>query len=732
MKNFTIHKHKFLLLLLIVFLILTNLIWYNCGHKPIHWDSSIHLSLSVDAYKTFAENISGSSFINKMLGISWYYPPLVYYVSVPFYYLLGTDELTGLIEINFFLILLVCAVYLLGSRLYNKSAGLFGAFCISMYPIVMEYSRDYMLDLPLAALVAISAYLLLRTENFTKPAYCILAGISLGCGMLIKWSFIFFLIPPLLFFVFQGMKIKDHKLRVVSDFLLTIFISLVISLPWYLKNLIMIFSTRSGELGRSDLTLLQSVFYYFRIIPQQISFLIAILFVASIILFLIRKKARLNYFLLFWLIGSYIIITLIKIKAPRFSISLLIPMTLLFSGIIFSDSLTGKRKFYVSLFIFVGLLQYLIISFSGIKINYSIPVFDTPVLSEMAPVKFENYNLKVLDLIEEDRIKNKKERSVLRVIPDEQNFNNSTLKYYAKIKDCPLTILGLSGFPLFTDYVVVKTGVSESLDNKRTTITDGLMSDTSRLSGIFKTFDRVRMQDGNELVLFKPDVTVDTSVNTDLLKTRIFSSFENFLKKYLRTKNGFSYDIIFNDTVSALSGNIKSIKIFTEEAEFGDFSFKETGLKVNKFGIDITELDYAMQSLLRFNSMDILSMKGLEINSLEISATDLKNYIERSTDNKVLVKNISFENNLIRIEGHSNQLNTDFLLVLRILQTEDTNLIFKIEKCRIFNVCLPDFLLNYMLGNYNPLIKGMEFIKDFKLNKFEINDNKIMIRKDLK
>ncbi len=79
-----------------------------------------------------------------------------YYVSIPFYYLMGTNEFTGFIEINAFLILLVIAVYLIGSKLYNNSAGLFGAFCISMYPIVIESPRDYMLDLPLAALVALS------------------------------------------------------------------------------------------------------------------------------------------------------------------------------------------------------------------------------------------------------------------------------------------------------------------------------------------------------------------------------------------------------------------------------------------------------------------------------------------------------------------------------------------------------------------------------------------------
>ncbi len=669
-----------------------------------------------------------------MLGISWYYPPLVYYATVPFYYLMGIAEFAGFIEISAFLILLLISVYLIGSKLYNKSAGLFGAFCISMYPVVVEYSRDYMLDLPLAALVALSVFLLLKTENFNNSSYCVLAGIVLGFGMLIKWTFMFFLITPLIFLFINGMKINGQKLKVFLNFLLTIVISFVICMPWYLKNLIMIFSTRSGELGRTDLTFLQSMFYYFKIIPEQISLIIAILFIAGIILFFMRKKVKIDYFLIFWLIGSYIILTLIKIKAPRFSISLLIPLTLILSGNIFSGSIKqSKRKIFIYLFLIIGIVQYLIISFSGVNINYFIPIFDTPILANLASVKSVNHNLSILNLVEEDRIKNKKERSILRVIPDEPNFNNSTLKYYAKINNYPVNILGLSGFPLFTDYAIVKTGSMEfeKPDSKRIALTNELLSDTSQLSEIFAELKKIEMQSGDDLILFKPENIIDANINLDSLKQKIYSSSENFLKKYLKPKNKFKYEIIFNDTLGALSGNVKSLKIFSEETEFGDFSFKDIGLKINNFEIDIKDFDYAMKTLLKYNKLDILSMNGLEVSSLEINSTDLKDYIEKSTGNKVQIKNISLENNLIQIEGHSNQMNTDFLLELMLTQAEDSNLNFKIEKCRIFSITVPAFLLNFMLSNYNPLIKGIEFIKDFKLNKLEIKNNKIIIKKDI-
>jgi 4-amino-4-deoxy-L-arabinose transferase-like glycosyltransferase len=734
LKNPDKYKPKILLLLLVLILIFNNLLWYKSGHKPLHWDSSIHLGLSVDAYKTFTENILNSSLINKMLGVSWYYPPFTYYASIPFYSLFGINEFAGFIEINGFLILLLVSVYLIGTKLYNEDAGLFGAFCVSMYPIVIEYSRDYMLDLPLASVVALSVFLLLKTSNYQNLFYTMLAGVSLGCGMLVRWTFIFFLITPVIFFLIKGLKAKDKKLKVTSNFFLCIIICFIICMPWYLRNLIMIFSTRSGELGRTDLTFIESIFYYFKIIPGQISFVISVLLIIGVILFYHRQKLNLNYFLICWLFGSYIILTLIKIKAPRFSIALLIPFTLLLSGMIFNDTINqNRRKIFVSFFVITGLLQYIIVSFSGLSINYSLPFFDSPVISDLSPVKFENYNLSVLNLIEEDRIKNKRESSVLRVIPDEPNFNNSTLKYYAEIKNYPVDILGLSGFPLFTDYAVVWNGISETgnADSKRANLTKELLGDTSQLADIFKVFKKVSMKDGNELVIFKPSNAADTALSVDTLKSKIFASSENFLKKYLKPKNNFTFKISFEDTLSALSGNVKSLGIFSEEAEFGDFSFKETGLKINNFDIDIKDFDYAIQSLLKYNRLDILSMKGIEVNSLEINSSDLKDYIEKSTGNKIQIIDISFENNLITIEGHSSELNTDFHLELILTKTEDSNLTFKIMKCVIFHIPVPAFLLNYMTQNYNPLIKGIGFIKDFRLNKLEIKNNQIIIKKDI-
>jgi predicted membrane-bound mannosyltransferase len=92
------------------------------------------------------------------------------------------NDFAGFLEMTFFLILLICSVYQIGKRIYNPDAGIFAAFCIAMFPIISEYSRDYMLDLPLAAMVAAAVYSLIRTNDFSSRNNCIKFGIMLRFG----------------------------------------------------------------------------------------------------------------------------------------------------------------------------------------------------------------------------------------------------------------------------------------------------------------------------------------------------------------------------------------------------------------------------------------------------------------------------------------------------------------------------------------------------------------------
>jgi hypothetical protein len=134
-----------------------------------------------------------------------YRPPLFHLSPAPMFLLFGrTADLAALVNLVY-LAVLIGSVYGIGSRLRGRGVGLLAAFIISMYPMLFAMTRLYYIDYPLTAVVALSIYLLVRTEGFTRRGWSAALGVSLGWGMLIKWTHPAFVFPPMLV-VAYGMR----------------------------------------------------------------------------------------------------------------------------------------------------------------------------------------------------------------------------------------------------------------------------------------------------------------------------------------------------------------------------------------------------------------------------------------------------------------------------------------------------------------------------------------------
>jgi len=152
-----------------------------------HWDSSIHLMESIDAFKV-VQNGGG---VTDYLMFSWYIRPLSHGHQFQSIFFFGVNEYSGYLVITMFLLLLVVSVFLICKKIEGNVAALLSAGMIASAPIVLEYSRSFMLDLPLAAMTALSVYLYLQTEEFDRLRYSILFAVAFSFGMLTKWTFCF-------------------------------------------------------------------------------------------------------------------------------------------------------------------------------------------------------------------------------------------------------------------------------------------------------------------------------------------------------------------------------------------------------------------------------------------------------------------------------------------------------------------------------------------------------------
>jgi len=188
-----------LLLGLVVLTSWANLAWAAQNTAPPESDANTHVFLSL----VFHESLGDApgpllpKALVRFLNYREHYPPLAYQVGELGWIALGRSLLAPVLGVAPFLLILAISMYGLGRLLAGRIAGLLSAVMTCTAPVVLEHSRTLFLDLPLTALVAFGIWTLLASCSFQDLRYSRAWGVSLGLGMLTKWTFLVFVAVPL-------------------------------------------------------------------------------------------------------------------------------------------------------------------------------------------------------------------------------------------------------------------------------------------------------------------------------------------------------------------------------------------------------------------------------------------------------------------------------------------------------------------------------------------------------
>lgn len=723
------------LLILFAFLLIGNIAWYELGGRPQHWDSAIHTNLSIEANRIFNNN--EQNIFTGLLNVSWYYPPFTYYSSILFYRLLGETGFTVIIFMSFFLLLLCYSVFKIGSILYNEKAGLTGAFLAAVSPIILEFSRQYMLDLPLAALTALSVWLLLSSDHFSKWKESIFFGAAIGFGFLTKWTFILFILLPLLYEMKKAFSKTEGKRKNVWKMAASFLVSAIIFLPWYITHLLVIVLTRGGELNRTKLPFFKSILYYLSVIPEQVTWPIAVLLFIGFVFYF--KKFRFTQpFVLLWLLSSYLFLTLIPFKDPRFSIPLLLPVLIISSSgiVLFYEALKNKR--IQNLSVPSALAGFLLLFFAITFIQRSStacrilagPFSGSSIINVCGPQKQDWQQDSIISVILADFNSGNNRHPVLRVIPDDIFFNRPTFELKITENNYPLIVSGLSGFPMFTDYVVIKTlktGEGEP-NNVREKITSEILSDSTFTGKLFRFVKKFPLPDMQFAYLYKVETQPLNEITSVLISEKVKNKMEVFVKKYFTPSENYSLTLQSVNPAEYKNGYIEKIELKASSGEMGDFTYNKLGLKVTDLSILIEGLQFIPSALFLNDSLIVKSIKNIEFRGLNISGSDIKDYVELSTKSKIKVNSISIRNGALYINAFSKEINKDFELELGLLCVNN-NIHFKINKIKIGFLSLHSSLLNIMLDLYNPLIKKIETGTTLQIQGLKLEGDRLTIQR---
>jgi hypothetical protein len=160
------------------------------------------------------------------------YPPLGALLGAVSAFVGGVNVASPIVGENLvFVPLLVLGCYRIGRLLFGSPAGLLAAACVLGSPLLIDQLHVFMLDAPETAMVAVTVWLLLACEDFSRVAVAAAAGVAVGVGMLIKVQFAPFVVGVILMMLLRGGWRNRRGLATFAA------IALVLAVPWYLSHL---------------------------------------------------------------------------------------------------------------------------------------------------------------------------------------------------------------------------------------------------------------------------------------------------------------------------------------------------------------------------------------------------------------------------------------------------------------------------------------------------------------
>ena len=419
---------------------------------PPAWDQSVHLrdSLvyerilrdpSVLGGGVFGAILHGSEEY-PLLTPSGYYPPLVPGVTALLYRLAGRSYETAMATQILFLVLLVFGTWALGNRLLGSPVGLSAGLMLLATPGIRLNAGEYMLDLPLAAMVVVSAWVLLATDGFARRDRALAFGILAGMGTLTKWSFFLFLALPVVLVLASGLagssRISVPRGRRWGNFALALLVGGVVAAPYYLPILpILVKKTVVHAGGAADgfsspFTPASALFHLEALPRKLFGWPLTITATAGIMGFLWPgpEARRARPFLLAWALSLYAIFTFVVAnKQSRYLLPWMPILLLMAAGGLVA---LWRRAVAGPTLLAMGMLVLLPVG--GLAGRWRTE--DTG-----------DWNVRrLVDRLEEEltrRPEPSRRVAMLGVIPDMQEVNGPTIAYYAARRDLPVTVVQL-------------------------------------------------------------------------------------------------------------------------------------------------------------------------------------------------------------------------------------------------------------------------------------------------
>jgi len=284
-----------------------------------------------------------------------HHPMLPSLVAVPFFFLFGISVFSAKVTILVFMLVAVLAWFELVKNLYGSQVAFFSSLLFISSPMIVEYSRVMLSEIPALALIILASFLFFRYCEKTDSSYAVGYVLVFVSACYAK-QMVIFMFP--IFFLYLGLT-KGLRFLVSRETIYSFVAMVILLIPlglmtWHLSPTnvsavtSMIIQPESGKVENVEgaveepkPSFLQSVISYvqwkFRkmdwlffpsvLVKKQLSVVPLVLSVSTILLMLWQREKRSLYFAL-WIMGMYGMVTYMGVNISRLGIYWIPPFCL--------------------------------------------------------------------------------------------------------------------------------------------------------------------------------------------------------------------------------------------------------------------------------------------------------------------------------------------------------------------------------------------------------------------
>ncbi|OGW75959.1 MAG: hypothetical protein A2Z72_04660 [Omnitrophica bacterium RBG_13_46_9] len=294
--------------------------------------------------------------------LKFYHPPLWFMFLGSLFFLFGFR--LWVIYLAQFLLgaTTIGLTYLVGKRLFSSTAGLLSAFILSTLPSFLIITRQGFLETMICPLVLIGVILVDYILKYPLGRfYYILLGLVCGIGMLIKSTFILYIVIFFLVIVIFADKKEISLFSLLKIFFLALILIILIALPWYAYacQSFLAYSNMGIAKGRSQYLFdTKNFFVIFAVLKNvQLGSVLFVLFVIAAIRSCVKPKLYSSY-LIFFLICGYLLKVFLPFAVIIRHFSPFLPLVIILICCSIVDLYKFKRWVAVSLVIFSFIRGY--------------------------------------------------------------------------------------------------------------------------------------------------------------------------------------------------------------------------------------------------------------------------------------------------------------------------------------------------------------------------------------